>query len=901
MVLTNFIAMNKWALLVAILFLSNANFGQNDNPWKKIDVASSSIIEKSSAIKILDDETVYQLDEILFRNIVNKNQNQKQNDKFEVTIPNTNGGFEKFQIRESSNFDPELQAKYPEIRAYSGKGITDANASINFSLSPIGIQIMVLRGEKGSEFIESVANSSSTYKLFSSKNRTKGKLAFSCLTEEKILTASLLNKTSKITANNQSFKTFRLALSCTAEYTTFYGGTVAAALAGMNATMTRINAIFNNDLAVKLVLIPNNNLIIYTDAATDPYSAAAAGAQGAWSQELQTNLTNIIGNANYDIGHLFGASGSAGNAGCIGCICINPTTGSPLQKGSGFTSPSDSEPKGDTFDIDFVAHEFGHQLGATHTFSHVLEEGSQTQVEPGSGSTIMGYAGLTDYNVQDNSDDYFSYASIFQIQNNLATKSCGTSVSTLPNVKPTVSAGVDWTIPNGTAFILTGTGSDANGDSLSYCWEQNDSVISEIKNNSIAFPTKVDGPLFRSLYPRSSPIRYMPSFADVVSGKINSTWESVSSIGRTLRFALTARDYAISGKGQTNTDEMDVNVSKTIGPFVVTSQNTADIGWSKGSNQTITWGVNSSNTLVGSANVNIKLSTDGGLTFPIVLASNTPNDGSEIIIAPNISAVNCRVLIEPTANIYYAVNSQAFAIGYTVSSVCNSYTFPSTPFAIPETSTYTTRLINVSSATGVVSDVNVSVDFEHPYLSDVQIDIISPAGTIVKLFEKNCGNSKGTRLLNYDDGGGVLNCGINTLQLVVPYEALSLFNGQNPQGNWTLRVRDAYVNDTGKVNSASISICTKTFTLDNSSFTIDDFVLYPNPNKGVFDIKFTSNSSEKIKVLLHDLLGRKIYENQFDNSGSIDKKIHLKSYQSGTYILTVIDGNRKVDKKIVIE
>jgi subtilisin-like proprotein convertase family protein len=130
---------------------------------------------------------------------------------------------------------------------------------------------------------------------------------------------------------------------------------------------------------------------------------------------------------------------------------------------------------------------------------------------------------------------------------------------------------------------------------------------------------------------------------------------------------------------------------------------------------------------------------------------------------------------------------------------------------------------------------------------------------------------------------------------------LSLFNRQNPQGNWTLRVRDAYVSDTGKVNSASISICTKTFTLDNSSFTIDDFALYPNPNKGVFDIKFTSNSSEKIKVLLHDLLGRKIYENQFDNSGSIDEKIQLKSYQSGTYILTVIDGNRKVDKKIVIE
>jgi subtilisin-like proprotein convertase family protein len=891
--------MNKFLVLIAFLFVLNSNYGQNENPWKKIDVALSSIIEKNSSTKISANETLYQLDEVSFRKALYTNQA----DRIEITIPNINGDLEKFQIWESSNFDPELQAKYPEIRAYSGKGITDPNASINFSLSPQGIQTMVLRGEKGSEFIESVANNTSTYKLFSSKNRTTGRLPFSCKTEDKILNNSLLNKTSKTTANNQSFKTFRLALSCTAEYTTFYGGTVAGALAGMNATMTRVNGVFNNDLAVKLVLIANNDLIIYTDVATDPYSGAVAGANGAWNQELQTNLTNTIGDANYDIGHLFGASGSGGNAGCIGCICVDPTIANPLEKGSGFTSPADgNSPQGDTFDIDYVIHEMGHQLGASHTFSFELEQPpTGTQVEPGSGSTIMGYAGITDYDVQSNSDDYFSYASILEIQNNLATKSCGTSVSTLPNVRPTVNAGADWTIPKGTAFILIGTGSDPNGDSLTYCWEQNDSVITQDLNNCIAFPTKVDGPLFRSLYPSSSPIRYMPSLANVVNGKINGTWESVSSIARTLHFELTARDYATLGKGQTNTDEMIVTVSGTVGPFAVTSQNTSDISWSKGSSQTITWGVNSSNTLLGSANVNIKLSIDGGLTFPTVLASNTPNDGSEIITVPNISAMNCRILIEPTANIYYAVNSQPFAIGYTVASTCDAYTFPSTPFVIPETAVYTTRAVTVPSATGTVSDVNVSVDFEHLYLSDVQIDVMSPTGTIVKLFERNCGNSKGNRVLNYDDLGGILDCGINTLQTVIPYDALSKFNGQNPQGNWTLRVRDPYTGDTGKLNSASITICTKTFTLETSNYVIDDFVMYPNPNKGIFNIKFTSNSSEKIKVLIHDLLGRKIYDNQFDNNGNINEKIHLKKYQSWTYILTVVDGSRKVEKKIILE
>ena len=886
--------MNKILLYTAFLFVFNSNYGQNLNPWKKLDITPVSKIEKNSTTKISTYETLYQLDEVLFRKALNKNQNEK----IEIIIPNTNGDLEKFQVWESSNFDSELQAKYPEIRAYAGKGITDPTAFINFSLSPQGIQTMVLRGEKGSEFIESVANKKSIYKLFSSKNRTTGRLPFSCKTEDKILNNSLLNKSLNIKANNQTFKTFRLALSCTAEYTTFYGGTVAGALAGMNATMTRVNGVFNNDLAVKLVMIANNDLIIYTNVATDPYSEASAGAAGAWNLELQNNLTKTIGNANYDIGHLFGASGSGGNAGGIGLVCVNPSVGLPLAKGSGFTSPTD-DPQGDAFDIDYVAHELGHQLGANHTFSHELEY-TKVQVEPGSGSTIMGYAGITDYNIQPNSDDYFSYASILQIQNNLATKSCGTTVSTLPNVMPIVNAGADWTIPKGTAFILTGTGSDPNGDALTYTWEQNDSAITQNLNNSIAFPTKVDGPLFRSLYPNSSPIRYVPSLYNVLNGKINGTWESVSSIPRTLHFALTARDYAV-GKGQTNTDEMIVNVSGTVGSFVVTSQNTSDASWAKGSSQTITWDVNSSNTLVGSANVNIKLSTDGGLNFPTVLASNTPNDGSEIVTVPNISAMNCRVLIEPTGNIYYAVNSEPFAIGYSVNSSCNTYTFPSTPFSIPDGSTsYTTRVITVPSASTIV-DVNVSVDFEHLYLSDVQIDVMSPTGTIVKLFERNCGDSNGNRLLNYDDLGGLIDCGVNTLQTVIPFNPLSNFNGQNPQGNWMLRVRDAYAGDTGKLNSASITICTKTFTTDISDSSLNDFEMYPNPNEGVFNIKFNSDSKKNIIVIVHDLLGRKIYQNQFKNNSFIDEKISLKNTQSGVYLLTVIDGNRKIEKKIVIE
>ena len=892
-------AMKKIILFLLIIVSCAKIYSQNESPWKRTGQGEPVNHEKNSSKLTSKKQLLFHLDEVALKKSLVAVQDKTGDTKgTEITIPNKNGILEKFLVWESSNFEPELQAKYPEIRAYAGIGITDQKASLNFSLSPNGIQTMILRGDSGSEFIERFSKDHSVYMVFDSKNRERGSLPFVCNTEDIAINKQLLNKTNGIKSNNQVFKTLKLALSCTSEYTTFHGGTVAGALAGMNATMTRVNGILNKDLAVKLNIIANNNLIIYTNAATDPYSDAAAGAAGAWNTELQSNLTATIGNLGYDIGHLFGASGGGGNSGCIGCVCVDPTTSDPFGKGSAFTSPSNGVPQGDAFDIDFVVHEMGHQLGANHTFSYALE-GTGVNVEPGSGSTIMGYAGITDYNVQASSDDYFAYVSILQIQNNLATKSCPVNTF-FANNPPVINAGPDWTIPNGTAFILTGTGSDPNGNTVTYSWEENDTATTQSNSNSITFPTKPDGPLFRSVYPSSSPVRYMPTFNDVISNRLSNMWESVSNIARTLNFTLTGRDNAALGTAQTNTDAMVVTVSGTVGPFAVTSQNTADIGWTKGSLQTITWSVNGSNGLSGSANVNIKLSTDGGVTFPTVLVSNTPNDGSQVITAPNGVATNCRLLIEPTANIYYAVNSTPFAIGYSVTSSCATYTFAA-PFPIPEQATYTTRVITVPATTATISDLNLSVGLTHTYLSDVQIEVVNPQGTTVKLFDRSCGATNNSLLLNYADSGGVIACGTTTAQTVAPFESLAAFNGQNPQGTWTLRVRDAFTNDLGTLDSASITICTKSYTLASPSFEIANFVIYPNPNKGNFNIQFSSKSAEGVSVLVHDLLGRKLFEKQFDSKVNFDENIQLKSIQPGLYLLTVIDGDRKEVKKIAIE
>lgn len=866
---------------------------QSDDLWQKVSLTSNK-----NTITVDSDKLYYRLNtESLKAKLSKTSQKSLDEGIAEITIPNTNGVLERFQVSESSNFDPELQAKYPEIRAYQGSSLDDKSARIHLSVSPKGIQTMVLRGNKKTEFIEQNPENREQYVLFSS-DRTTSRMKLDCKTIDQIAQESDLSKTAKTTSNNKVFKTLQLALSCTGEYAAYFGGTKALALGGMNATLTRVNGILNRDLAVKLVLIANNDAIIYLNASTDPYSGASAGAGGAWNQEVQTTLTNVIGNNNYDIGHLFGASGGGGNAGCIGCVCRNPTSADPLAKGSAYTSPSDGKPEGDTFDIDFVIHEMGHQLGANHTFSYDSGERTSVNVEPGSGSTIMGYAGITDdYDIQNNSDDYFAYASILQIQNTLASKSCPVS-STITNNPPAVNAGIDYTIPISTPFVLKGSSLEANN--ITYNWEEYDNATTTSGTNSTAYPTKPNGPLFRSVAPSSSQIRYMPSLSSVLQNKLTTTWESVSSINRTLNFTLTGRDNGASGQAQTNTDAMVVNVVSSAGPFAVTSHNIDDISWWQGYGQTVTWSVNNTNNLQGSSTVNIKLSTDGGLTFPITLASNTPNDGSEFVIVPESieSSTNCRILIEPIGNIYYALNSKPFAIGYVAATTCNTYSFGSS-FSIPYSSSYTARTVNVPAAEGNISDVNVSINVTHTRFSDLEIEIVNPQGTTVRLFNKSCGGTSSTLALQFDDSGNTLDCAKTTTQIVFPADELSVFNGQSPEGTWTFRVRDAVSGMFGTVNSASVNICTQVFTLDTIDVVKKDFVLYPNPNKGSFTVQFKSESTS-VKVFVNDILGKTIYAKTFETDGDFNQNIFLPNAASGLYLVTVIDGDKRTVRKIII-
>ena len=311
-----------------------------------------------------------------------------------IALPNADGGIEEFEVTEASNFEPALQAKYPDIRSFSGKGITDKSANLRLSISPSGMQSMVIRANREDEYIESYATDQPVYAVFKAQ-RKAGQMPWTCNTADRNLANALNQQVGQefsIARSGGDLKLLRLALSCNGEYANYFGATssaqVALVLAAFNNTLTRCNGIFEKDLALHLNLIASTTNVIYYNAGTDPYTTLAN-----WNAQLENALIANVGEANYDIGHMFGSTGGGGNAGCIGCICVNKV-GTANGKGSGITSPADGIPQGDNFDIDYVAHEIGHQLGANHTFSFSLE-GTGVNKEVGSGITIMGYAGIT--------------------------------------------------------------------------------------------------------------------------------------------------------------------------------------------------------------------------------------------------------------------------------------------------------------------------------------------------------------------------------------------------------------------------------------------------------------------------------------------------------------------------
>lgn len=586
----------------------------------------------------------------------------------EIKIPTLNGKIERFAVYSAPVVVKSISDRY-QLGSYIGQGIDDPTAFVRFSIAPNDFQSMVVRNGVY-EFVEPQNKEKSVYGVHPKTNKTESDNAFVCSTSETPLSKKQMDKlymSGKSFGNNPSdfsrasdrkFRTMRLAMSVTGEYTAYFGG-LAGALAAINATLTRTNGVFETDFGLRLILQDFPQLI-YTDAATDPYSNASVGTNNAnanklegWSLQLQNTLSTTIGSAAYDIGHLFGASGGGGNAGCIGCVCIAPTsetlTNLSKGKGSAYTSPSDGIPEGDKFDIDYVAHEIGHQLGANHTFSHVLENTGQN-VEPGSGSTIMGYAGITNQNVQQYSDAYFHINSIVQVQNNLVAKTCDIETA-VGNNPPSIASMADLTIPKSTPFVLTAQATDAEGDPLTYTWEEVDPASTATTITNLG--TLTNGPTFRSLSPTANPTRYFPKLATVLAGSLknNEDWEAVSTVARIQNFTVTVRDNNPDvTQRQTQSAKQNMTISDK-GPFRITSTKVYN-----NAPAPFTWDVVGTNVApFNVTNVIIDYTSDNGATWNVLRAS-TANDGTEdISFADFATDTALKVRVSAIGNVFYTI------------------------------------------------------------------------------------------------------------------------------------------------------------------------------------------------------------------------------------------------------
>ncbi|MCB0635010.1 MAG: proprotein convertase P-domain-containing protein, partial [Lewinella sp.] len=575
-----------------------------------------------------------------------------------LRLPRPEGGVEEFRLVSYPLLPPPLAAHWSGIRTYHGYSLRDPLVRLRLDWTYAGLRAMVW-DPAGIWLIDPRYWGDRTHYISYYKADYPAPSDFTCEMEaEKRDAPDVTDPASQALNGDCQLRSYRLALACTGEYAQYHfnnqspGGLTAeqAAAAAMVTSLNRVNGIYEAELAIRLVLVANNNLLIYTNGSTDPYTNNSGSTM---LNENQANIDGLIGSANYDMGHVFSTGGG-------GIASLNSPCRSSY-KARGVTGRS--APVGDAFDVDYVAHEMGHQFGANHTQNNDCNRRYPYSMEPGSASTIMGYAGICSPNVQSNSDAYYHGISLEEIAGYMeggSGNNCATIVSSA-NTAPSITQEQDYTLPAGTPFVLTGTATDADGDPLTYCWEQWDY---EVGTPMPPQPTNTLGPTFRSLTPVSSPQRYFPPFDDVLNGT-TSTWEVLPTVSRNMIFNLTVRDFhtdAPNSYGCNVFDEINLTLDDSNGPFTVTDPLTGTT-WSEGQTAQVQWAVAGTNVApISSPQVDILLSTDGGQNFS-TLATGVTNDGYATVTVPAGTTSQARILVRGNGHIFYNVSEADFTIG----------------------------------------------------------------------------------------------------------------------------------------------------------------------------------------------------------------------------------------------
>ncbi len=647
-------------LVIVLVFGTNKIFAQK-NLWTSI--SPERIVSEPDARKIIPNKfQTFSLNTKAMLELLDQAPNEfteeSRNNPVALTIPMPDGSISRFKIVKTTIMEKGLSEQFPYFRTLGGQGIDDPLATIKIDWTDFGFRAQILSPFYGAVYIEPYSfDSKDNYTCFFKKDLMPKTPPIEEILPEALSKSVIVSRTNASQCVGGTLRSYRLAMACTGEYARAIGGstvTQSQALSAIVTTVNRVDGVYETEVAVRLVLVANNALLVFTSPSTDPFNGN--NNANTLINESQTQITNRIGTTNFDIGHTV-STGGGGLAG-LGVICKNS------QKASGITgSPS---PTGDGYDIDYVAHEIGHQFGGDHTFNAKTGScsgngSSITNAEPGSGITIMAYAGICNAtnDLALHSIPYFHAVSLDQIATytiNSTGNNCAVKIAT-GNLPPVVNAGVNYVIPKSTPFVLSGSAIDPDLDTMLFSWEQVD--VGAAFGNWNA-PVGNKAPLFRSFPPTASGKRYFPQLSDQINN-VTTIGELLPSYARPMKFRLTARDNKAVGGGVCF-DEMTVTVAAT-GPFVVTSPTTSTVNWLVGATKNVTWNVaGTTATPVSAANVDIELSADGGLTFPIVLKLNTPNDGSESITVPNNVTTNARVRVKASGNIFYDMSDANFTI-----------------------------------------------------------------------------------------------------------------------------------------------------------------------------------------------------------------------------------------------
>ena len=700
-----------------------------------------------------------------------------------ISLP-TPSGVELFEVFEYELFEEELAARHPDIKAFHGRSLKNPMVRVAVDYTAFGVRAVISNHADGQIYIDHLSRGDKSLRIVYTRADYASSETWSCGTVSKHQPTD--NKSMQVAGDCQ-FRRYRLAMATTGEYSNYWGATSSSqsglVLSGVTTTVNRVNEVYRQDLNLEMQLVNNTDQIFYYNPATDPFT------NNNEINENQPVCDNNIGSANYDIGHVVD-TGDGGVA-RIRSVCRNGI------KARGYTGRN--VPEGDPFDIDYVAHEIGHQFGANHTQNNSCNRVNSAAMEPGSASTIMGYAGICSPNVQNNSDAYFHAVSLEEMTAEIATTSCATILSN-PNSEPTISTLSNYTIPAGTPFILDAVVTDVDGDPLLYCWEQYDN---EITANKEPVSTWTQGPVFRSYAPVDTSIRPFPRYVDLAAA-VDGDWEEIPTVSRNMDFRLTVRDVPLLG-GCTDEQNLTVTTNTAAGPFDVTSPTASTVN--AGDIINVAWSV--AGTDVAPINcTNVDIYWQQGSDPAQLLLGSTPNDGSASITVPSVVTSVGKILVKCSTGIFYDVNPGYLQV-LPENLVCNTYNPSDLPITISNQGTPTiTSQINVGTP-GQIFDINLlDLEVAHTFTGDLEISLISPSNGSVVVVDRVCGSNNNIDLSLDGAASSSIPCPANDGGTYLPDNPLTAFSDIDQLGTWSLQIRDLADVDGGSFTNYTLEICT---------------------------------------------------------------------------------------------